>query len=286
MTGLFLLLAGCLAHHEAPRAAIDHNALDLPGGQVRFVDRGSGDAIVLLHGFGAAIESWGPTLDVLAQDHRVVALDARGFGLSTRAAGDYTLEALADDVGDAMTELGIETASIVAHSWGSSIALVFALRHPERVERLVLVDSLAYERQVPWIMKAARTPGVGELLMGTFYSAHFDANLEEAFYDPSILTYADVAAARYVAEAPGSKAAALAISRGIELQPWQERYPEIKAPVLIVWGEQDRILHPWWANRLAGDLSQAQVETIDRCGHFPMLEAPERFTALVQAFLQ
>ena len=282
-----LALCGCLSHHDAPpAAAADHAALQLSSGQIRVVDQGSGDPIVLLHGFGAAIESWGTTLEVLSQNHRVLALDARGFGLSSRGDGDYSLAALADDVDQAMALAGIERATIAAHSWGSAIALVFALRHPDRVERLVLVDSLAYERQIPWAMKAARTPGIGEFIVGTFYTSRLDANLEEAFFDPSILTYADVAAIRYVTEAPGSRASALAISRGVRLSEWQDRYAEIDVPTLIVWGKQDRILGRWWADRLAGDLGQAEVATIDRCGHFPMLESPERFTALVEDFVR
>lgn len=286
LVGCTLLASGCLSYHEAPPAAAAFDVFHLPSGQVRYLDRGEGDAIVLLHGFGSAIESWGTTIDHLARGHRVLALDARGFGLSSRLEGDYSLAALANDVNDAMAEAGISEATIVGHSWGGSVALVFALNHPERVRSLVLVASLAYERQLPWVMKAARTPGLGEFIVGTFYTAQLDANLERAFYDPSLLTYQDVENVRWLARVPGSKATALAITRGIDLEKWQGRYAKIDVPTLIVWGKQDRILHRWWADRLAGDLRQARVEIIDRCGHFPMIEAPERFAALVEDFVQ
>jgi pimeloyl-ACP methyl ester carboxylesterase len=222
----------------------------------------------------------------LSEGHRVLALDARGFGLSTRADGDYSLAALADDVALAMHAVGIEHAVIVGHSWGSAVALVFALRHPDRADKLILVDGLAYDSQVPWAMRAARTPGLGEFIVGTFFTAQFDAQLERAFYDPSILTFEQVASARSKMKTPGSRAAALAVSRGIDLRPWQARYGEIDVPVLVVWGKQDRILSPWWADRLATDLGRARVETIDHCGHFPMLEAPERLASLLEEFMQ
>ena len=281
-----LSLPGCLAHHEAPRNPTFYSSLELPTGKVRYFDRGEGEAIVLLHGFGGAIESWEQTVDALPKDRRILAMDARGFGLSTRAEGDYSLKALANDVNFAMESLGIEKASIVGHSWGSAVALVLALEHPERVERLVLVDGLAYEKQVPWSIKAARRSGLGELIVGTFYTAQLDARLEKGFFDPSRLSYDEVASVRYKLEAPGSRAAALAISRGVDLEAWQPRYSEIEVPTMIVWGKQDRVLSPWWAGRLATDLTQARVETLDRCGHFPMIEAPRRFAALLEDFIQ
>ncbi len=282
---LAALLLGCASLQSGPVEALGGTTMQLPAGEVRYVDQGQGSPIVMLHGFGAALESWGPAIDELSQQHRVLALDARGFGLSTHGEGDYSLDALAQDVVHAMDARGIDKATVVAHSWGGAVALAVALNHPERIERLVLVSSLAYEPQVPWAMRAARTKGLGEFIVGTFYTAQLDAHLEEAFYDPSQLTYADVEAIRTMADAPGSRAAALQISRGVRLEEWQHRYRDIDVPTLIVWGKQDRILNPWWAQRLSTDLAESRVETIDRCGHFPMLEQPEQFASLVEGFV-
>ncbi len=258
--------------------------LHLPQGEVRFTEQGQGTAIVMLHGFGSSLESWGPSIDVLSQQHHVLALDARGFGLSDRSAGDYSLSALGRDVTDAMDARGIDRATVVAHSWGSAVALALALQAPDRVDRLVLVSSLAYEPQVPWTMRATRARGVGELLVNTFYTARLDANIERAFHDPSVLTYEQMQAMRYVTELPGSRAAALAISREVRLGQQDDRYGELDVPTLVIWGRQDRILNPWWARRLGRDLG-ADVELLDDCGHFPMLEQPEHFAALVEGFV-
>jgi pimeloyl-ACP methyl ester carboxylesterase len=283
--GLLLLMVGCLSWQVHPPERAGANSLAMVDGTVRAVDQGAGDAIVLLHGFGGSLEVWEGVRQSLARGHHVLALDARGFGRSDRSPGDYSTKGMVRDVVAAMDARGLSRATIVAHSWGSGAALALALAHPERVERLVLVDSLAYPAQVPWFLDAARTPVLGEVLMGAFYTAQVDARLERAFYDPSLLEWTHVEAVRTSLSLPGSRSAALAVARGLDLEAQSQRYSELTLPVLVVWGAQDQITPPAWGERLVRDLPHGRLERIDRCGHFPMLEAPERFTALVADFL-
>lgn len=281
------LLSGCLRWEVGPAPAVarDLDTLELTRGAVRYVDRGAGDAVVLVHGFGAAIESWGGTVDALARTHRVLALDARGFGLSSRAEGDYTIEALSDDIVEAMDARGIERASVVAHSWGSAVTLALALRHPERVERLVITDGLVFDGQRNWFVRTAQVPVLGEALVGAFWTAQLDLRLEESYADPTVLAFEDVQRVRKMLELRGSRAAGLAVVRTMRLADYSARYGDIDVPTLVIWGDADAITPPAWAERLGRELPNSRVELIEAAGHFPMLEAPARYQALVQEFL-
>jgi 2-hydroxymuconate-semialdehyde hydrolase len=286
VAGATLALAGCLGWQTPDLNAPADHVLALPQGQAHFRDIGQGPPVVLLHGYGASLATWREVIEPLAQDHRVLALDARGFGLSSRTEGDYSVAAMADDVVAAMDARGVQRASIVAHSWGVSTALALALRHPERVDKLVLVDGVAWQDQLAWGFQTAKVPLVGELVFGAFYTAQEDQRLEASFYDASTVGWEDVDRLRRANRLPGSRAAALAIARGLDLEPWSERYALIPHPSLVIWGRQDGLIGADQAERLGSTLVRADVEFIDRCGHFPMLEAPERFVALVQDFLR
>ena len=104
-------------------------------------DRGTGDAIVLLHGFVLTRDIWNAQADALSKTHRVVLPDLRGMGRSTASHGPYLMESLAGDIAAALDALGIERASIVGHSLGGYVALAFARMYVERVERLALVGA-------------------------------------------------------------------------------------------------------------------------------------------------
>ena len=122
---------------------------------------------------------------------------------------------------------------------------------------------------------------MGEFLFGAFYTAELDRRLEEAFYDPTQLTWERVEAVRADMSRPESKAAALSVARDLELQSAYD----VPHETLVVWGEQDAVAPIHFGERLAEDLPNARLERIDRCGHYPMLEHPGLFDDVLRAFL-
>ncbi|MBM4321715.1 MAG: alpha/beta fold hydrolase, partial [Deltaproteobacteria bacterium] len=113
----------------------------------------SPETIVFLHGYGGALISWFYCQPVLATRFRTVALDLKGFGLTDKPPGDYSIEAQAELVREVMDRLQIPRAHLVAHSWGGSVALTLALRHPQRVGKLVVVSGFVYEEQLNSFMR-------------------------------------------------------------------------------------------------------------------------------------
>lgn len=113
----------------------------LPGVQLHYTDGGAGDPLLLLHGIGNSSKDWEFQIPVLTQHFRVIAPDLRGYGESSRA-GPYSVEQFAADVWALLAQLGITRCRIIGHSMGGAVAMQMAVEHPERVECLVLADTL------------------------------------------------------------------------------------------------------------------------------------------------
>ena len=111
--------------------------IEVPHGEVSVEPRGQGEPLLLVHGFGSDAEAWRATS--LDEERLLVPVDTRGFGQSSRTPGDYSVHALAEDLVAVLDAQGIERTDVVAHSWGSSLALDLARNHPDRVDQIVLV---------------------------------------------------------------------------------------------------------------------------------------------------
>jgi len=122
-----------------------------PVGALGVDDGGSGGpAVVLVHSLAGRIAHWQPQLERLRRDRRAIALDLRGHGGSeVPADGDYAIEAMAEDIGAVVDRLGLERFALVGHSMGGGVALAYAGMHPERVERLLLLDAVGDGTRLP-----------------------------------------------------------------------------------------------------------------------------------------
>lgn len=283
------LLTGCVSFHSGPMPGepVGATFADVEGARVRYIDAGrkDGPAVVLLHGFGAALETWSGLLPELAKTHRVIALDLKGFGWTDRPEGDYSPAAHAKLVLALMDARGVERASLVGHSWGSSVALAMALSAPARVERLVLYDAYVYEEQVPAFFAWSRASGLGEALFRLHYKERVDERVSLAFYDKKLVTQELVDDVVRGLDRPGTVAAALACARGQRYAELQKRWPEVSHPTLLVWGREDAVTPLRFGRRLSRELPRAKLEVVPKCGHFPMLEAAAESNRLTIDFL-
>lgn len=318
---LLPLLAGCLSFHKGPMPGEPKGArfADLDGVRVRYTDTGepgegapsptaapsasseeagssasaSASAqdragrptVVLIHGFASALETWTGVVPALSASHRVIALDLKGFGWTDRPEGDYSPEAQARIVLRLLEQRGVSRAALVAHSWGSSVALAAALHAPERVTRLALYDAWVYEEQLPTFFHWSRASGVGEALFGLYYKQRADERIALAFYDKSYVTEALVEDVDAALDRPGTVAAALAAVRGQRYSEIEPRYRTVDKPTLLLWGREDIVTPLRYGERLSRDLPNAKLVTYPRCGHFPMIEALSASNRDLAAFL-
>jgi pimeloyl-ACP methyl ester carboxylesterase len=280
--------SGCLLHHTGamPGEPVGDTFVTVEGTRVRYLDVGQGPVVVLLHGFASSIENWTAVIPELKKGHRVLAIDLKGFGWTDRPVGDYSPAAQASLLRAVMKERGVDRASLVAHSWGSSVALAFALAYPDAVDRLALYDAWVYEQQLPSMFQLARAKGLGEFLFAAFYSERGEERLAHGFYDPEVIPEALVEAVEKAMERPGTRAAALEAVRGMKFTDVEPRYGEVKAPTLLLWGREDIVTPLSIGERLLRQLPNARLVSYPRCGHFPMIEAVSESNRELLRFLE
>lgn len=288
LLSLLLSQTGCLSWHQGalPGEPAGATFKEVTGARVHYVDsQTAGSTVVLIHGFGSQLGIWEGLAAELQQSHRVIRLDLKGFGWTDRPEGDYSPAAQAKLVWALLDELGVERTSIVAHSWGSSVALQMAMSQPDRVRKVALYSAWVYEEQLPATLHWARAPVVGEAIYGLWYDQRTEDKLAMAFYDKRFVTQAVVDDVEARMKQPGTKAAALAAVRGQRFESVQDQYATVDAPVLLLWGRDDTISRIWFAERLERQLPHARLIVYPRCGHFPMIEAATRSNADLTRFL-
>ncbi len=279
--------SGCLAHHRGPLPDQPDGLRFVAAGPARIhvEEQGQGPAVVLIHGFGASTKTWAGVAPELAARHRVITLDLMGFGWSDRPPGDYSPQGQARIVLDVLDELGVERADVVGHSWGASVALALTLAAPHRVDRVALYSAWVYEEQQAPLYYWVRRPLYGRYYARAMYGSAMDEQVALAYFDPAFATQARVDDAEAALARPGARAAVLATLRGQRFGPLEAQYSNVDKPVLLLWGREDEIAQLSAGHRLARELD-AEIHVYERCGHFPMLEAPESSTRDLVEFLE
>jgi pimeloyl-ACP methyl ester carboxylesterase len=243
--------------------------------------------LLLLHGFGSRLETWAAVQDALAVDRRVIAFDHKGFGHSERSAGDYGPEKHARDAVAILDALSVPRAVLAGHSYGGGVALRVALRAPDRVAGLGLVDAFALAEQVPTSFAWAKAPGLGEFIFSTLFTEMPGEKYVLAFHDGQRFATAEVLDdVRALQERPGSTYAELATVRGMDYDAVQGRYAGVTAalPKVVVWGEDDRVTPLAQGERLAA-LLDAPLVIVPACGHMPTWERPSAVVHALQGVL-
>jgi len=255
-----------------------HSALSIDEHHERIGDRtifwrSAGDApIVYVHGVPTHSGDWLPFLERTGG----FALDLPGFGRSGKDRdGDYTMRGLAHAVGQFGDHLGLETVRLAVHAWGG-LALVWAMEHPDRIERLVVIDAVAL---VPgyrwhWIARLWRRRGVGELFMPmstragyTLLSRQSNATkgpLPEDFID-AFWSYFD----------GGTRRAILQLYRSApesELEAAARQMGRLTCPSLVIWGAKDPYTGPEVGRAYARQLPASELLVIPNAGHWPWLD--------------
>lgn len=247
-------------------------------------ERGARTPVLMVHGFASNHHTWSTLEPTLRRDRATVMVDLPGFGWSERTEGDYSPSALADDLRAVLDELHIDRVDLLAHSWGSSVSLAFALAYPQRVRRIALVGAFVYDEQVPPFFRWARAPGIGEAMFSMFYRERAGDRAPLAFAEGTLIPQETVDAVERSYERPGTVRAALAAVRGMHLLQLEPRYRTIAQPTLLIYGDEDQAARPRFGARLANEMPDARLYVLPRVGHFPMFESVGTTRALVLAF--
>ncbi len=270
---------------------VAERSIDLDGARVRYLEAGNGPPLVLVHGLGHSSTAWARTIDALAARHRVVAPDLPGFGGSlaptTREYG--TPGYFSSVVGCFIDALALAPCDAIGHSGGALAVLLDAAERPGRYRHIVLVDPAGFTR-MPRALAFGASSLAGALMRLTRSRAVRRALYATAFYDPKRVDEAtvDELVARDATPGAGSPVVT-SFARFYEYCRRADaagaRTEPLGVPALVVWGAEDRLFHIRGAEAVRRVLPHARVEALERCGHCPHIECPDRFVTLVQEFL-
>jgi pimeloyl-ACP methyl ester carboxylesterase len=253
------------------------------------VDRGKGPALVLLHGLGGSIYDWRHLLEPLSRDRRVVAIDFLGAGESDKPeAEDYSIAAQARRLRGILDALRINRAVLMGNSYGGGVALRFAQDWPDRVDRLVLLNSVCYAEDMPCYVYAARIPWA-ECMAGLIPLGKVTRRVLRGTYR-TVEKLKDEELDTYIAElrAPGRREAVVRTVRDLvppDTSEFESRLRTVKAPALLLWGTSDGTVPVALGRRLAKDLPDARLVELD-AGHVPNQECPDEVLRHVRDFLR
>jgi pimeloyl-ACP methyl ester carboxylesterase len=269
--------------------------VDLPGGfHVHFQDEGDPGLplVVLLHGFGDSFTSWEGWVRELKPRFRVIRLDFPGHGL-TRAPVGYVLsgDGLADFVDAFAAQLALPKFAVAGNSMGGGAAWQLAVRHPDRVDALILVDAAGFPNEkppgeIPLAFKILQYPIGRALLRNIDNRPLIDEGLKMDVYDKSVITPAFVDRWAEFQRAPGHRAILMAQNPRAQIQASPELLGTIKVPTLVLHGESDVLIEPASARKFAAAIAGAKLITYPQVGHLPQIEIPQRSAADAAAFLE
>lgn len=270
--------------------------LHLHGDKVAYQDLGSGpETLLLLHGMAGSSQTWRAVLPQLSKRYRVIAPDLLGHGDSAKPRSDYSLGAFAAFLRDLLDELGVARATVVGQSLGGGVAMQFVYQHPDYCERLVLISSGGLGQDVGWTLRLLSAPGA-ELIMPVIapppviragnklrswlsaasiqsprgaemwsaYSSLSDSQTRQAFLRTlrSVVDY-----------------------RGQAVSALSKMHLTSALPLMIIWGDQDRII-PVEHGRALDELRPGcRLEILAGVGHFPHVERPSDVVDLLEDFI-
>lgn len=278
---------------EEVRASVPHSEssrfAEIEGVRIHYQEKGVGTPLVLLHGFTSSTYSWKDVFEPLARDFRVIAVDLKGFGFSGKPDGDYTRRGQAQLVAHFLDHLRIEKAWLMGNSMGGEVALNVALANPQLVAGLVLIDSAGVEVKggVSLAPAYVRIPVVGRALtaLALISDKLVREGLEKSFYDDAKVTAERVTHYYRPLRTRGGQLAALRTSTQWGLSPIEQDLGRVNARTLIIWGAEDALIPLAAGRRMNSLIKDSKLVIIEKCGHVPQEELPERVLGEVTAFI-
>ena len=238
-----------------------------------FVDEGQGPVLLLLHGLFGALSNWRDVVSDFATDHRVIIPLLPVYEMPLSQAGVPGLVAYVEGF---VAAIGLPPSfTLLGNSLGGHVALVYALKNPARVNRMVLTGS----------------SGLFENSMGASFPkrgnyAYVQERIGFTFYDPNLATQELVDEVFNVTNSNAKCLRMIAIARSAQRHNLSKELAKITVPVLLVWGLNDTITPPPVAHEFARLLPQAELRFLDHCCHAPMMERPAGFNAYLRRFLR
>jgi pimeloyl-ACP methyl ester carboxylesterase len=264
--------------------------MTIGGTRIHYCVEGRGPTLLLLHGVIGSLHAWEGWVKELAGSYRIVRIDLPGFGLSDHLAShDYTPEHAVELIEQIRTHLHLEHFFLVGNSLGGFLSWYYAAHHPERVDKLILIDPIGYPQKLPSIVALLSLPFAGPLARLMALRFVVARNVRQVYGQPERVS--DALIDRYHQLLARGKNRTAMVKTFKRLRRYRSDaqlcrlIPRVRAPTLLMWGERDRWVPPSLIAAWRRDLPAAQVITYPEAGHMPMEELPEQTARDAHAFL-
>jgi haloalkane dehalogenase len=281
--------------------SFDGKYLDLDGLRYHYLDEGNGEPVLAVHGNPTWSFYYRELVKALRTEYRVIVPDHIGCGLSDKpddSGYDYTLSRRIEDLSALADELGLERVNLVVHDWGGAIGLGWAVRNPERVARIVILNTAAFHlmegKALPWQLWVVRNTPIGALLVRGFNAFARGASrlavtrrplsreIRNAYCAPYGNWSDRIATLRFVQDVPlsGGDPAYAPLT---EIQEGLRRFSN--HPIMICWGARDFVFDDQFLDEWRGIYPHAEVHRFADAGHYVLEDAADEIITLVKDFL-
>lgn len=241
-------------------------------GKFKFIEEGEGEPLILLHGLFGALSNFRSLIDHFRSTHRVIVPMLPLFDLDLL---NTSVKGLAKYIRKFIDVRGYNGIHLLGNSLGGHVALIYILRHPERIKSLILTGS----------------SGLFESGMGDSYPKRGDREYirkkaQLTFYDPAMATEELVDECFEITNNRVKVIKIIALAKSAIRNNLGEELNHIKQPTCLIWGNNDIITPPFVGKEFNTLIPNSELHFIDKCGHAPMMEVPEEFNVILSGFLQ
>lgn len=259
----------------------------IDGALVHYRDEGEGEPLVLLHGAFSSLHTYNAWTEILKKHFRIIRPDLPGFGISNNKIDhSYGITIYTDFLKEFLDILDIENCYLAGSSLGGWVSWEFALRYPEMVKRLILLDSAGFmePEAVPLPFKMARTPLVGKIIKYVIRKNVLEQFLKQVYYNQNKITEELLDRYYDLFSREGNPEAFLSLVNG-HFKDNTRKLKYITAPTLIIWGENDEWIPIKYAHKFYQKIPNSKIVIYEHVGHIPMEEAPNMTAQDVLEFL-
>jgi pimeloyl-ACP methyl ester carboxylesterase len=274
--------------------SLSPRTIQVEGHTLFYVVKGEGEPLILMHGYGAGIWVWEKQIDFLSRFYRVYALDLIGHGYSERPRVDYTPETYIQCVKSFMDEAGIQQATLIGNSMGGGVAWAMALVFPERVKKIVLINSAPPDVLGQVKNESFRTlvaikdiPILPYLIVASRSKRSIKWLLQECVADIKTITPEVLDRQYQLSRIKGTTWALYSTFKNAgKALAFKDRLGQMRHPTLLLWGRRDLIFPPSVGEDLHREIGNSKLILIDGSGHIPMWETPEVVNPAILSFLE
>jgi len=293
-----LVICGCGLHTIDYRGETDMKpkglSFEYKGFSINYEDQGQGQPLILLHGFGASTYTWRHLLPYFSKAYRVIAIDLKGFGLSDKPLdNNYSIQDQSEIIYEFIKVHNLDNIILTGSSMGGAVSILTYLMECDHgthhISKLVLIDAAGYKQRFPDFIAILRIPIINVLSI-SLTSSHFRSRkvLMEAFFDHAKITEDIIITYAAYLSLPGASRALIRTAQQIlppNLDDISERYKNIKIPVLIIWGENDKIIPLQVGRKFAVNIPNSKLVIVPNCGHIPQEECPSQTIEAMELFM-